>query len=69
MSMLCPICQGKAGCIESRLRMAGHVARRYECKCCGYRFSTREELMAEARDGVALRGKPFTGKRGDPHAR
>lgn len=43
MSQLCPKCNAKAKCVDSRRRIGG-VSRRFNC-ACGCKFSTAEILV------------------------
>lgn len=54
MSMLCPTCDTKAGCIDSRRTAAGVVRRRYRCWKCQGRFTTIEEVMLDSAPGHKL---------------
>lgn len=54
MSMLCPSCDTKAGCIDSRRTASGIVRRRYRCWKCQGRFTTVEEVMLDGGPGRTL---------------
>jgi hypothetical protein len=43
--MLCPDCNKKLKCVESKTRVSGSVYRRYHCPFCRGRFSSKEALV------------------------
>jgi hypothetical protein len=43
--MLCPECKKKMKCVETRDRRSVSVYRRYRCRSCGKRFSSKEVLV------------------------
>lgn len=42
MSISCPACQTKMGCLSSRANRHATI-RRYSCKACGHRLTTAEQ--------------------------
>lgn len=57
--MKCYSCNNRAQVLEVRERDSGGARRRYECKACGFRFTTMETLSAVDAWGGDRRSKEF----------
>jgi len=51
VSSVCPKCQAKAKCLDSRPKVDGTVQRRFRCEGCGCKFSSVEVIVSI--DGAA----------------